>query len=172
MRILIIIATVLLFQSCSQEQEAKIVITKDYISNKHWDDERNNSILVERMKLKKDSVLNIFSSDFKGEIPNHWNITNKLEVDSTFRYSYAGLDSKGDRVKLKGKVFFNKDNGFYWNFGSTYYDHKKTDKNTIGSLENNTWYKFSDLKTIAYYVYIYVDGEGKVHRFNVNMANF
>jgi hypothetical protein len=148
------------------------VITKDYISNKHWGDERNNAILIEKMKLKKDSLLNIFDPNFKKEIPNHWNITNKLEVDSTFRYSYAGLDSKGDRVKLKGKVFFNKDNGFYWNFGNTYYAHKKTDKSTIGSLENNTWYKFSDLKTTAYYVYIFVDDKGKVHRFNVNMSNY
>ncbi len=162
--------TIVFFTSCSEEP--KIVIAKDYIINKHWDDERNNAILVERMKLKKDSVLNIFSSDFKGEIPNHWNITNKLEVDSTFMYSYAGLNSKEDRVKLKGKIFFNKDNGFYWNFGNTYYGHKKTDKNVIGSLENNTWYKFSDLKTIAYYVYVYIDGEGKVHRFNVNMSNY
>jgi major membrane immunogen (membrane-anchored lipoprotein) len=130
MRTLIIIITVLLFQSCSQEQETKIVITKDYISNKHWDDERNNAILIERMKVKNGDILDASSPDF------------------------------------------NKDNGFYWNFGCTYYDHKKTDKNTIGSLENNTWYKFSDLKTMAYYVYIYVDDEGKVHRFNVNMSNF
>jgi len=170
MRILIIIATVLLFQSCSQKP--KIVITKDYISNTHWDDERNNAILIEKMKLKKDSLLNIFSPDFKKEISNHWNITNKLEVDSTFMYSYAGLNIREDKVKLKGKIFFNKDNGFYWNFGNTYYGHKKTDKNVIGSLENNTWYKFSDLKTIAYYVYVYVDSTGKVHRFNVNMSNF
>lgn len=171
MRILIIIATVLLFQSCSQ-QGPKIVITKDYISNKHWDDERNNAILVERMKVKNGGVLDATSPDFDKEIRSDWDLNDKLEVDSTFRYSYAGLDSKGDRVKLKGKVFFNKDNGFYWNFGNTYYDHKKTDKNVIGSLENNTWYKFSNLKTIAYYVYVFVDDTGKLHRFNVNMANF
>lgn len=165
MRILIIIATVLLFQSCSQEQETKIVITKDYISNEHWDDERNNAILIERMKLKKDSLLDIFSSDFEKEIPNHWNITNKLEVDSTSYFGYSGLNIKKDKVKLKGKIFFNKNNGFEWYSAND-------DKTIIGSLENNTWYKFSSLKTIAYYVYIFVDDTGKIHRFNVNMANF
>ena len=170
MRILIIIAIVLLFQSCSQKP--KIVITKDYISNTHWDDERNNAILIEKMKAKGGGILNATSPDFDKEIRSNWDLNDKLEVDSTFRYSYAGLNSREDKVKLKGKIFFNKDNGFYWNFGSTYYGHKKTDKNVIGSLENNTWYKFSNLKTNAYYVYIYVDSTGKVHRFNVNMSNY
>jgi hypothetical protein len=171
MKYFLIITTILLFQSCSP-QEPKIVITKDYIINKHWDDKRNNAILIERMKVKNGGILDANSPDFDKEIRSNWDLNNKLEVDDTFRYSYAGLDIKGDRIKLKGKVFFNKDNGFYWNFGSTYYDHKKTEKNTIGRLENNTWYKFSDLKTIAYYVYIYVDNLGELHRYNVNMSNY
>ena len=75
MRIVFIIAIIFSLESCSQEP--KIVITKDYISNRYWDN-YNNDMHVEKMKLKKDSVLNIFSSDFKKEIPNHWNITNKL----------------------------------------------------------------------------------------------
>lgn len=169
MRLLIIITTVLLFHSCSQEP--KIVITKDYISNKYWD-EYNNAILVEKMKIKKGSVLDVFSPDFDKEIRSNWDLNDKLEVDRTFMYSYTGLGGKSDLKKLDGKIYFNKTNGFYWNFGNTHFGHKKTNKNIIGSLENDTWYKFSDLRTIAYYVYVYVDSTGKVHRFNVNMSNY
>ena len=124
------------------------------------------------MKIKKDSVLDIFALDFEKEVSNHWNVTNKLEVDSSFMYNYTGLGGKSDLKKLEGKIYFNKTNGFYWNFGYTHFGHKKTNKNVIGSLENDTWYKFSDLRTIAYYVYVYVDSTGKVHRFNVNMSNY
>jgi len=163
MRTLIIIATILLFQSCSQEP--KIVITKDYISNKHWDNERNNAILVEKMKVKKGDALDATSPDFDKEIRSDWDLNDKLEVDSTFYFGYSGLNIKEDKVKLQGKVFFNKDNGFEWYSANG-------NKTIIGSLKNNTWYKFSGLKTIAYYVYIYVDSTGKVHRFNVNMSNY
>lgn len=205
MRVLLIIVTVLVFQSCSQEP--KIVITKDFIINRHWND-YNNAILVERLKIKKGVVLDIFSPNFEEE--SNWSLNDKLKVDSTFMYSYCGtggnltefdvnmakesfkenkskllkdgvnVDSlinsikinTDSRKKLEGKLYFNKANGFNWNFGNTYFGHKKTKKNVIGRLENNTWYKFSDLRPIAYYVYIYIDSTGEVHRFNVNMANF
>ena len=162
MKTLIYLILLLLIMSCSLDP--KIEITKDYISNKDWD-EYNNSIHVEKMKVNKDSILNIFDANFKEDIPNHWNITNKLEVDSTFYFGYSGLNIKEDKVKLQDKVFFNKDNGFTW---------YSADGNTniVGSLENNTWYKFSDLKTIPYYIYIFVDNTGKVHRFNVDMSNY
>ncbi|PQJ16575.1 hypothetical protein [Aureicoccus marinus] len=163
MRTLIFIGFIFLSQACSQEP--KIVITKEHIVNKYWDDDRNNSILIEKMMLKKDSVLDIFSSDFRSEIPNHWNIINKLEVDSTSYFGYSGLNIKKDKKKLNSPIFFNKNNGFEWYSANG-------NKTIIGNLETNTWYKFSNLTTSAYYVYIYVDKEGKTHRFNVNMSNY
>lgn len=163
MRILVIIAVIFLFQSCSQEP--KILITKDYISNKHWDNERNNAIHVEKMKVKNGVILDATSPAFDKEILSNWDLNDKLVVDSTFYFGYSGLNIKKDKIKLKGKIFFNRDNGFEWYSANG-------DKTSIGSLENNTWYKFSGLRTIAYYVYIYVDEEGELHRFNVNMANY
>ena len=158
----IIFIIILLLQSCSQEP--KIVITKDYISNKYWD-RYNNSIRVERMNLKKDSILNVFDSNFEKNIPNHWNVSNKLEIDSAFYFGYNGLNIKEDKLKLKDKVYFNKSNGFNW------YSNNG-EREIIGQLKNNSWYKFSNLKTIPFYVYIYIDNEGKVHRFNVDMSNY
>lgn len=162
MRKVFIAAIIFSLKSCSQEP--KIVINEDYIINRHWDN-YNNDIHVEKMKLKKDSVLDIFSSDFKKEVPNHWNITNKLEADSTSYFGYSGLNIKKNKVKLKDKIFFNKDNGFEWYSESG-------NKTVVGSLEKDTWYKFSNLRTVAYYIYVYVDNEGELHRYNVNMSNY
>lgn len=164
MKLLIIIPIFLLFQSCSQGQE--IVITKDYIDNGYWD-EYNRSLLIEKMKIKKDSILDIFDPNFKKEVPNHWNITNKLVVDSTFVYRNSLLDQK--KINFSRRIYFNQRNANDWNFG-----HYSIDKQfpTIGSLERNTWYKFSKLKTRPFYIYIYIDGAGEIHRFNVDMSNY
>ena len=159
-KIVFIIFIGLLF-SCIKEIE----ITKEYISNENWDDKSNNSILIQKM-LVIDNSLNIFDPDFVME-PNHWNIVNKLELDSSFVSSYWGLNtSDKDRPKLKGKVYFDKNNGWNW-----YVNGIK--KPTIGNLRNNTWYKFSELTmNTAYYKYVYVDSNGKTHVFSVNLANF
>lgn len=162
MRYLIIVVALLLLQSCSQGQE--IVITKEYIKNGYWS-EFNNAIHLEKMKVRKDSLLDIFSPSFKNNVPNHWNITDKLEIDSTFYFGYSGLDTDAGKTKLQGKIYFNKNNNFKW-----YSNNGKTD--TIGELEKKTWYKFSKLKTTPYYVYVYVDSIGKVHRFNIDMSNY
>jgi hypothetical protein len=107
-RFLILIG-VLLFNSCSHNP--KIEITKEYIINSYWD-EYNNAIYIEKMKVMRDSLLDINSNDFNWNLPNHWNITNKLNVDSTFMYSYSN-----SKELLPEKVYFNNPNGFYWNFG-------------------------------------------------------
>ncbi|WP_350288846.1 hypothetical protein [uncultured Croceitalea sp.] len=159
---LILLLAVLFFQSCSNDIE--IVITREYIDNGYWD-EYNNAIHVEKMKVKNGGVLDVLSIEFDKEIRSNWDLNDKLEVDSTFYFGYNGLNVKKDKKKLKNKIFFNRDNGFEW------YSNKVS-KSKIGLLQNNTWYKFSRLRPIAYYVYIYIDDTGEAHRYNVNMSNY
>lgn len=162
MKPLVIFIISLFLTSCSLQ--SNIEITEDYISNKYWSD-YNNAIHVERMKIKEGIDLDIFDIDFNRDIPNHHNITTKLEVDSSFYFGYSGLNIKSDKIKLIGRIFFNKDNGFEWytNDGN---------RNIIGSLKRQTWYKISKLKSTPYYIYIFIDDNGKVHRFNQDLSNF
>lgn len=162
MKTLVLIIGVLFINSCSIGP--KIVITKNFISNQYWDD-YNNAIHVQKMKIIKDSVLDISDSNFNKNTPNHWNITNKLEVDSTFYFGYSGLNENQNNVKLKGRVYFTKANGFLW-----YTDNGN--KSIVGSLENNTWYKISDLKNIPFYVYVFIDNKGNSHIFKVDNSNY
>jgi len=183
--------------SCNSEIE----ITNEYILNENWNysEKTNNSIEIQKM-IVIDSSLNIFSSDFEEE-PNHWNIVNKLELDSSFHCSYYGLsisDKEANEIdnmmrkdkelkqklldeginldtipKIKGskktllsiKVHFNKYNGWNWNLNGE-------EKQTIGKLENDTWYKFSKLYSSAIYKYVYVDSIGQTHIFTANLNNF
>lgn len=166
--IVFILLIIMLFIDCDNRD---IIITKDYIINEYWSD-KNNTIFIERMKVTDDS-LNIFAQDFKEE-PNHWNIVNKLEVDSSFIYGYNGgnenspYSSKVPSPLLQRKVFFDRDNGWFW----FYNNYKGAIKSELGSLEKNTWYKFSRLTNSAFYIYVYIDSIGQAHTFNVNLDNY
>ena len=160
-RIIILLFFSFIF-SCSQKP--KIIITKEYIINKHWN-EYNNAIHVEKMKTKNGHVLSVFSKSFDSIIRSNWDLNNVLQADTTFYFGYSGLNTKKDKIKLKDTVYFNRENGYHW-----YVNNEKRSK--IGVLENKNWYKFSRLRSTAYYVYIYVDSIGEIHRFNVNMSNY
>ncbi|MGS2765215.1 hypothetical protein [Sinomicrobium sp. M5D2P9] len=157
-KILFILLLTVLFGSCKD-----IEITKEYIKNDYWDD-HNNAIQINKMKVI-DSTLNVLDPDFEIE-PNHSNIVNKIEMDSSFYASYAGLNAFAlNKPKLKGKIYFNKDNGWKWSFNGQ-------KKEIIGELENDTWYKFSRLTNDAYYLYVYIDSTGIAHKYGVNLANY
>lgn len=159
MKKLIALVVCIGLQSCFFEPS--ITITKDYIVNNYWD-QYNHILLIEKMKIKENKRLDVFDPNFKRNTPNHWNIANKLEVDSTFIYRNS---TSGKTTK----IYFNKKNENDWSFGHFTIEKEVSE---IGSLKNDTWYKFSNLRTLAYYVYIYVDPLGEVHRFNVNLSNF
>ena len=159
MKYLITILIIGLLVSCGKNIE----ITNEYVYNEYWN-EYNNAIGIEKMKVI-DSTLNIFSEDFQEE-SNHWNIVNKLEIDSTFNCYYGGLNiNYPNKPKLKGKVNFDKYNGWNWSLNGD-------EKQRIGKLKNNTWYKFSYLTTSAMYKYVYVDSIGKTHVFTANLDNY
>lgn len=150
----------LIFASCS---EKKIEITPEYIINENWskknDEGGGNSIKINKMMVKRDSIINPFLDH------NNADILNKLEEDSLFRW-FANVKIEGKSYKGK-KIYFNQDNGFTW-----LDDVERKRSRIFGNLERGNWYKFSQLISYPYYIYIYVDSLNKVHRFDVNLANY
>ena len=157
---------------CSPFKGDKIVITKEYIINDNWVNS-HNGITVERMKIKPDSSLNILAPNFDSGGTNNWNVINKLELDSSFVYSYNVGSTYDSSLSLSKspdkKLYFNKPNKSLWVKGLFSGDTIKT----LGSLQNDTWYRFSKLTPITkFYVFIYVDDSGKVHRFDQDLSNY
>jgi len=150
----------LVLTSCSDK---KIEITVEYIINENWD-KQANAIEISRQTVKKDSTINPFSHLSQGEI------LKKLEVDSSFVYRTNAKINDRDTYR-NWKIYFNRDNGFYWQKGFFGKEVEDTVK-VIGNLKKNSWYKFSYLVTNPYYVYVYVDSSNMVHRFDVNLANY
>lgn len=163
---LFLILFALIFAGCS---EKKIEITPEYIINENWSKKNEeawaNSITIQRMKVKKDSVINPLT-----EI-NNAELLGKLEEDTPFMH-YANVKIKqGESYKGK-KIYFNQYNGFYWGNKSRYNSDDTTQ--TIGALQHGSWYRFSDLGVIGnpYYIYIYIDSTNTAHRFDVNLSNY
>lgn len=139
-----------------------IEITSEYFINGNWNQTSEkamaNSIEVKRMKIKKDSLINPFSDLSQAEI------LNKLEIDSTFIYSAVVKFNQGESYNEK-KIYFNRDNGFYW------WSNKGDVKNAVlGKLKANTWYEISGLN--YYYHIVYVDSSENVRLFLINLANY
>jgi len=140
----------------------KIEITSEYIVNERWnkrgEEVGSNSIEVKRLKQRKDSTIDPFSDLSQVEI------LHKLETDSSFIY-FANVKIKPEESYKNKKIYFNRDNGFYW---ITNQGNQKT--KTLGKLETNNWYEISRLN--YYYYVIYIDSVEKVHRFVINVANY
>lgn len=150
----------LVVAGCSNK---KIEITPEYIINEKWD-EHANAIEISKQKVKKDSVINPFSTLYNGDL------ASKLEDDSSFIF-FANVKYNGEKYSTR-KIYFNKDNGFFWREGYLVGKETKSTVNVIGALKKNNWYKFSYLVTHPYYVYVYIDNTNKVHRFDVNLSNY
>ncbi|MBK8712540.1 MAG: hypothetical protein IPL97_11805 [Niastella sp.] len=138
--------------------QKKIKITSAYIINPHWD-EQANAIKITKQKVKKDSLLNPFKKLPQSELQT------KLENDTSFLY-VGNVKYNGEKYTIR-KVYFNSWNGFFW-----WSNRGEIKTKTIGNLEKGNWYKFSQLVTYPYYVFVYVDSSNNLHRFDVNEANF
>jgi hypothetical protein len=161
----VIITVVIISYSCNNnideknsKDDKKIEITSEYIINDNWN-KIAKAIKVNKMKVKKDSVLIVDNNISQADL------LNKLETDSSFIY-YANVLTNKQSFK-DVKIYFNRDNGFYWSG-----ENSNDTTRIIGSLEKGNWYKFSHLVTYPYYVYVYLDSSNKVHRFDVNLANY
>jgi hypothetical protein len=150
--------------ACSNK---KIEITSEYIINENWSRENEqawaNSITITRMKLKPDSVFNPLTD------LTHYEVLNKLEEDKMFIYYTNVRLGEGESYNNK-KIYFNRDNGFYWGKGG---EDGKVKVKTIGTLQKDNWYRFSYLGSLApRFIYIYIDSTNHAHRFDVSQSNY
>ncbi len=164
--ILLSLLCIVVFVSCSRK---KLEITNEYIINENWSKENENasanSITINKMKVKKDSSINPFSELSQAEI------LNKLEEDTLFMH-YANIKIKPGEYYKNKRIYFNRDNEFYWGSKSRHNSKDKT--KTIGLLKPENWYRFSDLGLLAHpnHIYIYIDSMKRAHRFDVNLLNY
>jgi hypothetical protein len=147
-----------LFCGCADEP---VVITPQYISNTDWNRKAEsldgNRIKIARLKLKEDSVLDPFA------VPGQDQLLKKLEVDSTFYWAANVKIRSGESYEGK-KIYFNRDNGFYW------WDQNRVRKTAvIGDLMKNSWYEITEL--YPGHIIVYIDSADKLHRFTINQAN-
>lgn len=75
-------------------------------------------------------------------------ILDKLEEDTSFMH-YTNVKIKQGESYENKKIYFNRDNGFYWGSKSRY---NNDSTKIIGNLQKSSWYKFSHLVTYPYYV--------------------
>jgi hypothetical protein len=160
----LLILSMFLITDCTNR---KVEITNDYIINEYWTKENEqasaNSIVIDKMKPRKDSVVDPFSPLTQAEI------LSKLEEDSSFM-RYANVKIKGQGYRDR-KIYFDRDNGFCW--GSQSFYNSNDCAKMIGILKPRRWYRFSDLGLIIYpFIYVYIDSENKAHRFNITAANY
>jgi hypothetical protein len=152
----------MLLISCNPFDPGEIVLTRTYISNEAWDD-YNNQIKVEKMQIR-DSV-QIIRTDLNSISKNF----TLLQVESAYIYEYSGFRDK--RPNPKGKVYFNKDNGWKWvKVASNYKDNERY--TTIGNLQKDQWYRFSNLRGKGgFFIYAYVDQKGDLHQYYQDLRN-
>lgn len=164
MRNLLKITVVLiLLQNCSYQPSKKIEITPAYIKNDFWKTPFSSFFVIEKMNLMKDSISIKLDSSFNTRILNY------LETDTSFIYTF----SSNDRSKIiDDTIFFNAPNEGTWITGGIRYNGIRRKTETIGNLQNNCWYKFSELRDFPFYLYVFVDSNGNIHRFDRNLSNF
>lgn len=143
--------------------DKEIEITTEFIVNPNWSKKGEaagaNTIAISKMKVRKDSVIYPSSDLSQSEI------LEKLEYDSLPTF-FANVKIKPQESYQTQKIFFNKENEFYWLLD----DHGNVKSKIIGKLKTNSWYKISSLN---YYSYVlYIDSMEKVHRYIINQANY
>jgi hypothetical protein len=146
------------FTACFGSLNKRIEITSEYIINENWD-EQANAIQIKKMRVKDGRTLDL-------NLLSQENVLERLEEDSSFTYVANVRIGKGESYKDQ-RVYFNKDNGFYW-----WTDNGEAKTKTIGNLQKGCWYKFSHLVTYPYYVYVFADSANKIFRQDVNLANY
>jgi hypothetical protein len=155
---------VLVLASCSSN---KIEISPEYILNENWTKKNEtawaNTITIQKMKEKKDSIIDPYSK------LSNATILQNLEEDTSFMH-FANLRIEGENYKTT-KIYFNRFNGFYW--GSKSRNNSTDSSQTIGNLQQRNWYRFSDLGLGSRsFIFVYVDSSNNVHRFDIDLSNY
>ena len=161
MYLLIIASLACIVSSC---KEREVIITKDYVTNPNWS-ESNNDFAIYMMK-PKDSSKTIDLKD-----PSEPELYHGLIEDTTFSYT-ANVEYNGEDY-AKRKVYFNSDNGFVWRKPPNIDPDRSSKYETIGELQQNTWYLFAGLSQFKALYYVYVDASDSIHVFKVStMTNY
>lgn len=137
-------------------QEAEVTITKDYVINPNWD-EIVNSFEVKRMifKVADDSI-----NPQKTTPPE---LLNKLVEDTGFSFT-SNVKYNGEKYSDR-KVYFNRYNGFsWWKFNDIHSNYKQE---TIGKLQQHTWYLLVGLSNVKTLYYLYIDSNDSLHTYKV-----
>lgn len=144
-------------------KEGKVIITKDYVINPNWS-KADNSFGVSRMFLKDSSK----TIDLKD--PSEPELYHGLIEDTSFSF-VTNVEYNGENF-AKRKIYFNRYNGFSW--GKLNDRHSNYEQETIGELQQDTWYLLtglSQIHTTLYYVYL--DTSDSLHVFKVStMTNY
>lgn len=145
--------------TCVRCKEKEVTITKDYVINPYWD-KIDNSFTVAKMRLK-DTSNNIIK-------PN--NVTSqkllrKLVKDTSFSFT-ANVKYNGEEY-VKRKIYFNRHNGFLWRKPPNIDPSRNIKFNTIGELQQNSWYFLGGLGSEKTLYYVYIDSLDNLHIFKV-----
>ncbi|MFT3980773.1 MAG: hypothetical protein QM687_09915 [Ferruginibacter sp.] len=150
----------IIISACSDD---KTEINSEFVINGSWskkgEKDGSNSIQIVKMNVKKDSTINPYINLSQEEL------LNKLEYDSTFLYT-ANVKIKDNENYREGKIYFDKENEFYWWSSG---GNSKT--KILGKLKAGSWYEFTRLKPYPYYI-VFIDGTSAVHRFDINQVNY
>jgi hypothetical protein len=138
-----------------------IVITQDYLLNPHFD-EYNNFFGLQRLIYTGNKEKEILDSIININFP-----IDDFEVDTNFCYEVY-LKPESDEWGSR-KIWFNSFNGFLW---GGKWPSEKADS-TIGKLNRNSWYRFSNLYVISdYSVVIHINQNGEIFKFFINQSNW
>jgi len=143
---------------CIGCKEAKVTITKDYVINPNWD-EVDNSFQIIRMNFKS---VNDSINLQKASPPE---LLKKLMEDTSFSYT-ANVKYNGEKYSNR-KVYFNRDNGFIWRKPPDIDPYRVSKYETIGELQQETWYLLSGLSNVKTLYYVYLDSLDSLHTFRV-----
>lgn len=160
----IIIFFLLIIRAC-ELGDKKVIITKEYVINPNWT-ETNNKIAIYKMKLKDSTKIISLKN------PSEPELDYGLIEDTSFEYT--GFVEYNGEDYAKRKIYFNKDNSFYWCDLKKMYS--ECNRKVLGELQKNTWYMLRGLSryhSTLYLYYVYVDNLDSVHVFKVwSMTNY
>lgn len=148
-----IIFLMILTESC---KEKEVIITKDYVINPYWD-KVDNSFTVTKM-IFRDRGDNINLKNASAS-----ELLGKLVEDTSFslvtNVKYNGEDYS------KRKVYFNQYNGFSW--GKLNDRHSNYVQETVGQLQQDTWYLLGGLGDEKTLYYLCLDTLDSLHTVKV-----
>lgn len=144
-----------IFYSCDPDIE----ITNTYIYNSNWENNKANFLVY---KLNVPEKFMSEKSKINGTAIATSISDKEIQIDSSFCYRLRPHNNSSE------KIFFNKKNtGILF----TKCGDITTAQNTIGKLENKSWYVFINVYDTWVY-YVYIDSQGEVKKYVSNLNNW